>query len=92
MFEQTKIRSHLHLCLTEGSFKDFPTRRIGRKITKVLATFIYSIYCLCRMPEIREMIKCDAYKKWYHIDLCVNVPDVVRDNKAARWYCNSCNP
>ena len=44
------------------------------------------------MPEIREMIKCDACKEWYHMDLCVNVPDVVRDNKAARWYYNSCNP
>ena len=86
------MRSHLHLCLTEGSFKDFPTRRIERKITKVSATFIYSIYCLCRMPEIGEMIKCDACKELYHMDLCMNVPDVVRDNKAAHWYCNSCNP
>ena len=26
IFEQKKMKSHLHLCLSEGSFKDFPTR------------------------------------------------------------------
>ena len=45
------------------------------------------------MAEIGEMIKCNACKEWYHMDLCVNVLDVVVcDNKAAHWYCNSCNP
>ena len=41
------------------------------------------------MPELGEMIKCED---WYHMDLCVNVPIVMCDNKFAHWYCNSCNP
>ena len=39
MFEQTKMRSHLHLCLTEGSFKDLLDTLIRFWIVKDIIDF-----------------------------------------------------
>ena len=43
------------------------------------------------MPEMGEVTKYNTCKEWYHMNMCVNVPDVVSNDKAANWYCNCCN-
>ena len=73
------MRKHIHKCLSSGIFNEFPTIRIGRKITKK-TSFLFAVYCSCRMPETHgvEMIQCNNCSEWYHLDVCVKVPDDVK--------------
>ena len=88
-FDQSAMRRHILSCIINKKFTDFPTRRIGRGITKHITTFKFKVHCKCRMPELPgdKMIQCN---EWFHVGLCVNVPDKFLHQKSLPWYCDSC--
>ena len=84
-FNQGKMRNHLFKCILHGRITDFPVTRIGYR--KKITYFIFEIYCICRMPHCSnvEFIECDKCKEWYHVDVCVTVPQPVLQQKSLPW-------
>ena len=91
LFQQEAMRGHLIKCLEEGSITDFPVKKIRRKGTSVKKEETITLYCTCRMPEMRPMIQCSYCRKWYHI-LCVqdSVTKAAIENSKIVWTCRLC--
>ena len=92
IFDQSKMRKHLYMCLEKGEMVMFPTVKERRVPTKVKNRDEIDIYCECRMPELRnvEMVECCKCKEWYHVH-CVSVPRSALADKKIKWFCNSCS-
>lgn len=90
LFNQTKMRSHLHHCLTTGILTVFPAeeRQLKRRCRKGSVDTI-KIFCSCRMPEMEPMVECTGCKEWYHT-ACVSVPERALEDQNMKWFCNSC--
>ena len=87
-FEQKKMRTHLHRCLSDGIIVPFPKipgdqETIPRPTEGICNV---KVYCLCRLPEDYDtlMICCDLCQQWYHC-VCVGIAKVPR-----YWICSTC--
>ena len=76
-FDQQRMRSHLIECLEKKQFTMFPIRKERRQGSKIKASEIVPVHCICRMPEIKQasMIQCSHCKLWYHGRHCVKTSD-----------------
>ena len=90
-FDQTRMRKHLMYRLEAQYLSTFPIVRKRRRAAKVKLSSTIRLYCSCRMPELagRTMIQCCACKEWFHVDICVTVPNEALDS-ATKWFCNNC--
>lgn len=65
-YEQSKMRSHLNLCISNGELLPFPTSPAKKDGCRE-KTFNIPLFCKCRMPEcLDDMVQCDKCQKWYH--------------------------
>ena len=92
IFNQKALRQHYLTCLDALKMVPFPILRKRRCTSKVRATFDLELYCVCRMPGfMSDLIECNTCKEWFHVNLCVTVPQHVLVNKALIWTCTNCN-
>ena len=80
------MRNHLHHCLKNGVFVEFPVLRISRKISKVTKTVSVPIYCYCRMPDKGGVLCVMSGTMWD----CVLYLQKHMQKKSMPWYCNNC--
>ena len=90
LFDQQKLRRHLYHCLNVGRLESFPHK--SRLSRGVKCEDEFNIYCICRMPELKDvpMIECSKCTKWFHV-YCVQVSDTVLNNSKSKWFCCSCS-
>lgn len=86
-FRQSGMRAHLLSCLRKGTFTPFPdeTRQVSTRVKKVTDL---AIYCHCRQPESKRMIKCQSCLEWYH-SKCENI-ESGHWKKPSTWRCKNC--
>ena len=80
---------HSSCCLEAGKLEPFPHKsRLGGGVKN---EDNFDVYCICRMPEMREvpMIECTRCTKWFHA-CCVEVSDTVLNTSESEWLCYSC--
>ena len=89
-FNKSTMRPHLIRCLERQEMTMFPILRMRRvKHNMVRAVQTFKVYCICRMPSFQNMIECTHCKEWYHLSICVGVPDRVKNPKQT-WLCGAC--
>ena len=86
-FKQSGMRAHLLSCLRKGTFTPFPaeSRQVSAGVKKVTDL---AIYCHCRQPETKRMIKCHSCLEWYH-STCENI-ESGHWKKPSTWRCKNC--
>ena len=89
VFQQNKMRRHLHNCLTQGTLEMFPVEK-GKDLESSCSQS-FGIHCICRMPEITDvpMVECSNCNEWYHLS-CIDVPSEVLLNESLPWICHFC--
>ena len=88
---QANMRPHLANCLEKNALTPFPVKRKRRNACKVKSTITIPVYCTCRLPTLKDctMIQCSKCCGWYHVDVCVNVPQEVLGS-SKKWFCSAC--
>ena len=88
VFDQTKMRSHLFECFSQGVLKPFP-KGSSESLPRPAPTVRHiQVYYKCRMPEYYDerMVCCDGCDGWFHIS-CVNL----KESKTLDiWFCGFC--
>ena len=91
LFDQSKMRLHLTMCLEQGQMTMFPFKKL-RRVKKAVKTMEkVRIYCSCCMPDLPDTkwIECTKCKEWYHAISCVVVPRTAFKSKVP-WFCLKC--
>ena len=88
-FDQQCMRNHLIKCLEDQQFTMFPIKKEQRQARKIKSSETIPLYCVCRMPPIREipMIQCSHCKQWYHGKNCIKTTDEAW-LPGAKWFCS----
>lgn len=86
-YNQSLMRTHLHMCLTKGRLKMFPHTQRKSKWIIAERHEILSKYCICHQyKEKSEMVQCDKCQGWYHCS-CVNVSASMLPQIMTNMYC-----
>lgn len=88
-FDRQRMRNHLINCLEEQECTMFPIKKERRQARKIKSSETIPLYCICRMPPIKEipMIHCSHCKQWYHGKNCVKTIDEAW-LPGAKWFCS----
>ena len=86
---QAKMREHLLYCFENEEISAFPRVKQGFTRKRVLLSLSFSIYCICRGPDIKPMASCDVCMEWFHPS-CVSIPDEVFQYEETSWICPKC--
>ena len=86
-WDSKNMRSHLLDCFLNKEMKLFPTLGKRKTALRSIKSHSENIYCYCRLPNdpSKEMIRCDACYKWFHIT-CIEGPCDTSD----KWLCLDC--
>lgn len=89
-YRQHNFRSHLVGCLEERNLTPFP-KRSRKKKGSIRGTTSFEIYCICRLPQSKNMVACIHCKEWFH-ENCYSkyIPESIWTNKTLNWYCQNC--
>ncbi len=90
---QDSMREHLLFCFEEQKMSPFPkvTRKGLEKMTRIVTSVTFGIYCICRGIENMPMVMCDWCNEWFHPScLPVKIPTKFFTNKSLPWKCPSC--
>ena len=85
-FTQSRMRSHLVLCIEKKFLSMFPYKhRAWKPTTKTSRTEMLPIFCTCRLPDDgATMVECSACSEWYHV-ACIPPFEIDAD-----WFCIKC--
>ncbi len=90
-YNQPQMRQHLLSCFQNQAITIFPMKKYRRAPRSIVSTDTYSVYCICRMPEMstseNRMVECSTCGEWYHYDTCIKVPAAAL-SKSAVWHCS----
>ena len=92
LFDQHKMREHLHQCLVKQRLTPFPSREREFGNTAGIAhRDDIEVHCHCRMPEMMDVVmtECSKCGQWFHA-ACENVPDSALNDLEAEWFCSHC--
>lgn len=90
IYDQEKMRQHLHACLTKRKMTLFPLSRKRRAHPQPVKEETYPVYCHCRLPWDKHhtedgMTMCNNCREWFH-EAC----DKPNSNSQLQWICKSC--
>ena len=92
VWSQTKIRGHLHTCLSKRKMQLFPAKKKAQHKLEnnwIKKSITVPVFCCCRGPADRKgMLQCAVCLKWCH-KKCCNIP-ATAFKKNVVWKCPSC--
>ena len=88
-FKQEEMRSHLLQCLQDKKMAMFPYDRTLRARKRIKNHYSFRVYCSCRLPQFGKMIECSNCKEWFHLGVCIKVPEAALKQNV-EWICKNC--
>ena len=77
-FDVKVMHPHLLGCLKDKQMRHFPgkIRHLQSDVSREIITERVEVFCMCRLPEVGDMVCCDCCDEWFHYH-CVIAPSDV---------------